>query len=242
MSEQSTQTVGDRRGGRVPDTLTAYALAFAALVAAVLLRYLLDPWMGDALPLVTLFGAVAAGVWLGGYRPAIVVAVAGYFAASYLFIQPRGRVDIVDSATLIGLLAYCFTCFLIIGVRRGARVAQTRASDQREVLRVTLRSIGDAVITTDVDGRVTYMNAVAESLTGWTQADGVGQPLDTCSASSTRRRACRSRTRRRERFGSGVVVGLANHTLLIRRTAARVRSTTAPRRSATNAARSPDAS
>ena len=61
MSEQSTQTVGDRRGGRVTDTLTAYALALAALVAAVLLRYLLDPWMGDALPLVTLFMAVTIG-------------------------------------------------------------------------------------------------------------------------------------------------------------------------------------
>ena len=54
---------------------TAYALGLVALVLAVLLRFLLDPLMGDALPLVTLFGAVAAAVWLGGYRPAIVVAL-----------------------------------------------------------------------------------------------------------------------------------------------------------------------
>ena len=41
-------------------------MAIAALVAAVLVRWLLDPWMGDALPLVTLFGAVAAAVWVAG--------------------------------------------------------------------------------------------------------------------------------------------------------------------------------
>ena len=43
-------------------SLKNYILGFAALVAALLLRALLDPFMGDALPLVTLFGAVAAAV------------------------------------------------------------------------------------------------------------------------------------------------------------------------------------
>ena len=62
----------------------------AALALAVLVRWLLDPLMGDTLPLVTLFGAVAAGVWVGGYRPAVVVAVLGYVACAYLFIPPRG--------------------------------------------------------------------------------------------------------------------------------------------------------
>src|SRR5262249_62130593 len=47
----------------------------------------------------------------------------------------------------------------------------------RERLRVTLASIGDAVIATDADGRVTFLNAVAERLTGWGQAEAVGRPL-----------------------------------------------------------------
>ncbi len=49
--------------------------------------------------------------------------------------------------------------------------------EQRDWLLVTLSCIGDAVITTDLAGRVTFLNPVAESLTGWTQ-DAVGQPLD----------------------------------------------------------------
>jgi PAS domain S-box-containing protein len=48
--------------------------------------------------------------------------------------------------------------------------------EQRDWLLVTLSSIGDAVITTDCEGRVTFLNPVAESLTGWTQ-EAVGQPL-----------------------------------------------------------------
>jgi PAS domain S-box-containing protein len=49
--------------------------------------------------------------------------------------------------------------------------------EQRDWLLVTLSSIGDAVITTDAVDRVTFLNPIAESLTGWTQ-DAVGQPLD----------------------------------------------------------------
>jgi len=48
----------------------------------------------------------------------------------------------------------------------------------KEQLEVTLRSIGDAVITTDLGGHVVMLNAVAEQLTGWTDAEVQGQPLE----------------------------------------------------------------
>src|SRR5262245_10039979 len=51
------------------------------------------------------------------------------------------------------------------------------ANDDREQLHITLSSIGDAVISTDADGRVTFLNRAAETLTGWPQAEAIGRPL-----------------------------------------------------------------
>ena len=55
---------------------------------------------------------------------------------------------------------------------------QDRLAAEKERLAVTLQSIGDGVITTDMDGRVLMMNPIGESLTGWTQQDATGHPID----------------------------------------------------------------
>jgi len=171
--------------------------------------------MGDALPLVTMFGAVAAAVWVRGYRPAVVVAFLGYLACDYLFIAPRGTLRLDHLGNLVGFIAYLFTCALIIAIGQAMRSAQARAGERGELLQVTLRSIGDAVITTDTEGRVTTLNAVAESLTGWTQSEALGQPLDRVFRilnDETRQPVENPATRA---LREGVVVGLANHTVLI---------------------------
>src|SRR4029077_6453992 len=128
--------------------------------------------------LVTLYGAVAAVVWLSGYRVAIAVCLVGYVACSLLFMEPRGRIDLDNAREVVGLAAYLFTCGLIIGLGEAMQRAQRRANEGREVMRVTLRSIGDAVITTDLAGRVSSMNDAAESLPGWTAGDARGLPLE----------------------------------------------------------------
>jgi len=194
-----------------------YALGFAALAAAVLLRWLLDPLMGDALPLVTLFGAVAAAAWLDGYRLAIPVALLGYIACHFLFIPPRGHFDFTRAADVVGVVAYIFTCTIIILFGEVARIAQRRAHERNEVFRVTLRSVGDAVITTDNEARITSINGVGESLTGWSNAEALGQPLDRVFniVNEATRQPVENPALRALR--EGVVVGLANHTVLIRK-------------------------
>jgi PAS domain S-box-containing protein len=199
------------------NSIKDYALGIVAVVVAVLLRWLLDPLMGDSLPLVTLFGAVAAAVWLGGFRPAAMVAVLGYLACHYLFIPPRGEVNFTNIGNVVGLIAYLFTCTLIIAFGESARFAHKRASERREVLSVTLRSIGDAVITTDNAGHITYLNRVAESVTGWALEDALGQSLDAVFQivnEETRLPVANPATKA---LRQGIVVGLANHTLLIRK-------------------------
>ena len=197
--------------------LKAHALAVAALAAAVLLRWVIDPWLGDGLPFVTLFGAVGAAVWVGGYRPAIVVTLLGYFAVALLFIAPRGTVAFDRPGLVVGLVTYLFTCALIIAIGQTMRKAEDRARQRQETLRLTLRSIGDAVVTTDNVGRVTHLNAVAEALTGWPSEEAIGQPLDAVFriVNEDTRATVESPTLRALR--EGAVVGLANHTLLIHR-------------------------
>lgn len=58
------------------------------------------------------------------------------------------------------------------------RAARAMAERAQASLAATLRSIGDAVVATDVNGRVTIMNQVAEDLTGWSEAEARGRPVD----------------------------------------------------------------
>jgi PAS domain S-box-containing protein len=90
-------------------------------------------------------------------------------------------------------------------------------AEQRERLRVTLNSIGDAVITTDQDGMVTYLNPVAENLTGWRNADAAGKLLPEVFriVNEQSRQTVENPAFRALREGK--IVGLANHTVLMGR-------------------------
>ena len=195
----------------------AYLLGVAAVVAAAVLRFLLDPWLGDSLPYVTMFGAVAAAVWFGGAGPGVLAAACGYVACSYFFIEPRGELTLNGLPHLIGVAAYVFTCSLILWFGQAARRAHHRASERTEQLRITQQSIGDAVITTDVQARVASMNAVAETLTGWTEEQALGRPLDEVFriVNEDTRQAVSNPAARA--LAEGIAVGLANHTVLIRK-------------------------
>jgi PAS domain S-box-containing protein len=93
--------------------------------------------------------------------------------------------------------------------------AEARARE--EWLRVTLASIGDAVIATDIDGRATFLNPVAEGLIGWKRQEAEGQPLETIFRiiNEQTRRPAENPVPRALR--EGTVIGLANHTVLIAR-------------------------
>jgi PAS domain S-box-containing protein len=92
---------------------------------------------------------------------------------------------------------------------------QTPDQTQQEWWRVAFASIGDAVITTDINGGITFLNPVAESLTGWTLAEAAGVPLIGVFniVNEETRHAVENPADRALR--EGVMVGLANHTLLI---------------------------
>ncbi|MEX0717800.1 MAG: PAS domain S-box protein [Planctomycetaceae bacterium] len=86
---------------------------------------------------------------------------------------------------------------------------------QPEWWRVTLASVGDAVICTDNKGRVVFVNPVAESLTGWLVQEAVGQPLDSVFRIINEHSCQRVESPTLRALREGVVVGLGNHSLII---------------------------
>jgi PAS domain S-box-containing protein len=112
-----------------------YGVAVLAVAVAVLLRRLIDPWVGDYLPLATLFGAVAVAAWFGGYRPALLAAVLGFLACKYLFVEPRGHIVVPGARDLIGLLAYALSCAVIIGFGEALRSGRRRLEGEKGKVR-----------------------------------------------------------------------------------------------------------
>lgn len=93
--------------------------------------------------------------------------------------------------------------------------AEKKLLAEKEQLNVTLHSIGDAVITTDLDGCIVLMNKIAEQLTGWNYQQATGQPLHTVFniISGETRVPCDNPVDKV--LISKKVVGLANHTVLV---------------------------
>jgi len=108
----------------------------------------------------------------------------------------------------------------ILLVRRdvlGRERAQALARESEDRLRTTLQSIGDAVLATDAGGRVTFLNPVAERLTGFSQAEAAGRPVEEILRIENERTGAVIESPVRRVLRDGVVVGLANHTALIAR-------------------------
>jgi PAS domain S-box-containing protein len=87
----------------------------------------------------------------------------------------------------------------------------------RERYRVTLASVGDAVIASDVNGLVTFLNAIAEKLTGWPSAEAVGRPLAEVFHIISEETREPIENPAQKVIRSGTILGLANHTALIHR-------------------------
>jgi PAS domain S-box-containing protein len=95
--------------------------------------------------------------------------------------------------------------------------AREAAAREHEWLSTTLSSIGDAVITTDARGRITYLNPVAEKVTGWSTSEAAGVELDRVFRILNEETREKVESPAARALREGVIVGLANHTVLIRK-------------------------
>ncbi len=129
-----------------------------------------------------------------------------------------------ETAIASGIITALAGLALVAGVvwllHRGFLVRQQAAAvlqEQREWFRTTLAGIGDAVIATDTQGHVRFLNSVAQEITGWSALAAEGQPVESVF------NICNEQTRKTvenpaaRALREGIIVGLANHTILISR-------------------------
>lgn len=134
------------------------------------------------------------------------------------FVAKAGNVIFVEGNT---------SCRFIDGVPEATRgsfrditsrkQAEERLYEEKQRLQVTLKSIGDAVITTDVRGVIEYLNPVAEKLTGWLLSKAIGLPISKVLhiINEDSRKPCQNPVTKC--LKEGIVVGLGTHRLLIDR-------------------------
>ena len=159
----------------------------------------------------------------------ILLSIAGYLLTRHIFILVEATRIVADgdysikvkksSNDEIGQLADNFNNMaLAIRQRIEALKTSERAlTEEKERILVTLKSIGDGVITTDIEGKIELLNPVAEQLTGWTLKESLGKPLEkvfNIKNEITGRDVQNPVIKCIER---GSMIGVTNHTALVRR-------------------------
>ena len=176
----------------------AYGVAVLACVAAWALRAVLDPLLGGQVAYAPLLLSVAFAAWYGGLGPAVFATLLGGAISWYAYLSPTDRFGTLDIEDSVQLGLYCATALCIGGIASALRASRERAQTlMREVLareaglertreelaaerdrsQVTLQAIADAVVATDAQGSVTFVNDCAVALTGWPVPEALGKPL-----------------------------------------------------------------
>jgi PAS domain S-box-containing protein len=189
-----------------------YGLPLVAFALILLVTFTIPRLFAFNLDLTSLIIALMiATAWYFGRGPGLMIAIVFEVVLEYFSKEPYSAKFAI---IVFNRLALFISLVLFASARREA---EKRLREQRELLKVTLSSIGDAVIATDINGIVNFVNPVAETLTGWRMSEAAGKPLhevfQIVNEETHETVESPFSTIRRE----GNIVGLANHTVLIAR-------------------------
>ncbi len=134
--------------------------------------------------------------------------------------RPIGVMGVLDTKPMEDM-QIAESTLQIFAARAGAEIERKRFEEdlaaEKERLAVTLRSIGDGFITTDVSGKILMLNNVAEKLTGWSQDQALGQPLVAVFNLINERTRRPSQNAVERIIETGSVVGNASHAIIVSR-------------------------
>ncbi|MGI9104411.1 MAG: ATP-binding protein [Terriglobales bacterium] len=159
---------------------------------------------------------VAAAVY-GGVGAGLTATAASVLLNLFFVAVPRFSLRVASPEDALRLVIFVVAGVAISFVIGAVGELQGRLDRERERLHVTLTSIGDAVIATDPLGEITFMNPMAESATGWKAEDAMGRPLPSVFRIVNEATREPAENPVAKVLQSGHIVGLANHTVLIRK-------------------------
>jgi PAS domain S-box-containing protein len=112
-----------------------YAMALAATMISLVGRWLLNPFLGNFTPFITLYAAVALSAIYAGFGPAILATILGLIGADYWFLAPRGSLSLSNVPHLVGTLTYLAVCILIATAGEASRRSKAKLKSTVEKLR-----------------------------------------------------------------------------------------------------------
>jgi PAS domain S-box-containing protein len=195
----------------------AYGVAVLATAVCLLLRWPLQPVLGESVPHMTFFPAVMIAAYYGGLWPGLLATILSAVAANSFRTAENRFLHLPGVLDVPALILFVLTGAIISVVTESLHRSRRRVAASERRYAITLTSIGDAVIATDAQTRVTFLNPAAEALTEWPLADAAGRPLNEVF------RLINERTRQpvedaaAKVLRGGVVVGLANPARLLTR-------------------------
>jgi PAS domain S-box-containing protein len=191
-------------------------VALAAVGLTLLVRLALGSTKDE--PLLELFLLpIILSAYVGGLGPGLLATAVAALLTNYLLLAPTRTLAIAagfDSAAWGFLI---INGALVSVLSEGLHRARRRSAAEQRLQAVTLASIGDAVITTDQAGQISFLNGEASRLTGWASRAAVGQPLATVFQIVSEQSRVPVEDPATKVLRTGATVGLANHTLLIAR-------------------------
>ena len=196
-----------------------YTLAVASVVAATLLMFALYAVFKlghGSVPFIFYFGAVMLSAQVAGRWPGRLTVLLSAIAANHFFLPPFYS-SLINFNSLLQVSVFVFVSLFIVSLTDRSSRAGKVARANRKALETTLKSIGDAVISTDAEGRIEFMNAVAERLTGWRMLEARGRSLAEVLNIVNEQTRATVESPVVKVLREGRIVGLANQTILIAR-------------------------
>ena len=201
---------------RRPEPLARYGIAVGSPILCVVIDQALGLGILHDTPYLLLFLAVLTSAWYGGVGPGLVATVAATAITIYFKTFP-GEVAAGGTDDVARVVIFLVGGVFVSMMGAARMTAEREVAARKEELEITLASIGDAVIATDTDGVITFINLVASRLSGWSRSEAVGRELGKTLEiidESTRESAVNPVEMV---LRSGDTIDMSNHTVLVAR-------------------------